>query len=149
MRWLLSLIFVMVTLSSAFATETKTEYITEEVCHAVAGCWVDTKTGECPDCVVETRKIVTVVEDTKPTYSILPRSVVTLKKEEPEVKKVSEKMCFFPKMAKDRDKGVRACDWREDGNKTVAAIERGTKECGGYGNMKWTNRHRTEYICKG
>ncbi len=61
MRWLLSLIFVMVTLSSAFATETKTEYITEEVCHAVAGCWVDTKTGECPDCVTETRKVVTVI----------------------------------------------------------------------------------------
>ena len=60
MRWLLSLIFVMVTLSSAFATETKTEYITEEVCHAVAGCWVNVKTGECPDCVTETRKVVTV-----------------------------------------------------------------------------------------
>ena len=63
MRWLLSLIFVMVTLSSASATETKTEFITEEVCHAVAGCWVNVKTGECPECVTETRKIVTVVEN--------------------------------------------------------------------------------------
>ena len=61
MRWLLSLIFVIVTLSSASATETKTEFITEEVCHAVAGCWINPKTGECPDCVTETRKIVTVI----------------------------------------------------------------------------------------
>ena len=61
MRWLLSLIFVIVTLSSAAATETKTEFITEEVCHAVAGCWINPKTGECPECVTETRKIVTVI----------------------------------------------------------------------------------------
>ena len=58
-------------------------------------------------------------------------------------------MCFFPKMAKDLSKGFRACDWKGRGNKTAAAIERGTEECGGYGNMKWTNRNRTEYICKG
>ena len=51
MRWLLSLIFVIVTLSSTSATETKTEFITEEVCHAVAGCWINPRTGECPDCV--------------------------------------------------------------------------------------------------
>ena len=62
MRWFLSIIFVMVTLSSASATETKTEFITEEVCHAVAGCWINPKTGECPECVTETRKIVTVTE---------------------------------------------------------------------------------------
>ena len=58
MRWLLSLIFVIVTLSSATATETRTEFITEEVCHAVAGCWINPKTGECPDCVLETREVV-------------------------------------------------------------------------------------------
>ena len=63
MRWLLSLIFIMVTLSSAAATETRTEFITEEVCHAVAGCWINPKTGECPDCVTETREIVTVIEN--------------------------------------------------------------------------------------
>ena len=62
MRWFLSLIFVIVTLSSASATETKTEFITEEVCHAVAGCLINPKTGECPECVTETRKIVTVIE---------------------------------------------------------------------------------------
>ena len=63
MRWLLSLIFVIVTLSSATAaTETKTEYIEEKVCSAVAGCWINPKTGECPDCVTETRKVVTIIE---------------------------------------------------------------------------------------
>ena len=65
MRWLLSLIFVIVTLSSASATETKTEFITEEVCHAVAGCWINPRTGERPDCVTETRKIVTVINVSK------------------------------------------------------------------------------------
>ena len=73
MRWLLSLIFVIVTLSSTSATETKTEYITEEVCHAVAGCWIDPRTGECPDCVTETRKIVTGIEK-EPIFEIESKS---------------------------------------------------------------------------
>tara|TARA_B100000686_G_scaffold57370_1_gene61604 strand:- start:1746 stop:2108 length:363 start_codon:yes stop_codon:yes gene_type:complete len=73
MRWLLSLIFVIVTLSSTSATETKTEFITEEVCHAVAGCWIDPRTGECPDCVTETRKIVTVIEK-EPIFEIESKS---------------------------------------------------------------------------
>ena len=34
------------------------EYVTEEVCHAMSGCWMDTKTGECPDCVIEKREVV-------------------------------------------------------------------------------------------
>ena len=68
MRWLLSLIFVIVTLSSTSATETKTEFITEEVCHAVAGCWIDPRTGECPDCVTETRKVVTVIVKSERTF---------------------------------------------------------------------------------
>ena len=101
MKRLLSSILIIMALSSAsYAAATKTEIIEEEVCHAVAGCWMNPKTGECPDCVIETRKIVTEIKDTKPVNSILPRSVVTLKKEEPKVIKVSEKMCFFPKMAK-------------------------------------------------
>ncbi len=58
-------------LCSASAAETRTEIITEEVCHAIAGCWVDTTTGECPDCVMETRKIVienkVIVETIMPT----------------------------------------------------------------------------------
>ena len=68
MRWLLSLIFVIVTLSSTSATETKTEFITEEVCHAVAGCWINPKTGECPECVTETRKVVTVIVKSERTF---------------------------------------------------------------------------------
>ena len=68
MRWLLSLIFVIVTLSSTSATETKTEYITEEVCHAVAGCWINPKPGECPECVTATRKVVTVIVKSERTF---------------------------------------------------------------------------------
>ena len=40
------------------------EYVTEEVCHALAGCWIDTKTGECPDCVIGRRKVVHTHEET-------------------------------------------------------------------------------------
>ena len=39
------------------------EYVTEEVCPALAGCWIDTKTGECPDCVIERRKVVHIHEE--------------------------------------------------------------------------------------
>jgi len=52
---ILILWFVLFLSSSALAG---VEYVTEEVCHAMAGCWVDTKTGECPDCVIERRKVV-------------------------------------------------------------------------------------------
>ena len=34
------------------------EYVTEQVCHAISGCVLDTKTGECPDCVVNKRPVV-------------------------------------------------------------------------------------------
>ena len=141
MRWLLSLIFVMVTLSSASAAETRTEFITEEVCHAVAGCWVDTKTGECPDCVMETRKVVTVIEDLKlrEVKSVKPLVVTKTSKT-----KTSSKMCYFPKLGHER-----ACDWKDRGRKTAAAVKRGTKECGGFMNWEWTDVHHSEYICKG
>ena len=39
------------------------EYVTEQVCHAMSGCWIDTKTGECPDCVIERRKVVHTHEE--------------------------------------------------------------------------------------
>ena len=57
----LTLWFVLFLSSSALAG---VEFVTEEVCHAIAGCWVDTKTGECPDCVMETRKVVHTHEET-------------------------------------------------------------------------------------
>ena len=56
------ILFGILVSTSAIAYEVKTEYITEEVCPAIAGCWMNPKTGECPDCVTETRKIVTVIE---------------------------------------------------------------------------------------
>ncbi len=157
MRWLLSLIFVMVTLSSAFATETKTEYITEEVCHAVAGCWVDTKTGECPDCVTETRKVVTVIEDESILEDLEERINLVVEERIEEFDEVESHteisreggMCFYPKlgwMHHGRATGEwRKCDW--DVNYTAKAVERGTTECGGYDNIEWTNSDLTEYVC--
>ena len=61
-KLLLTTSFLTLLISSLFAAETRTELITEEVCPAIAGCWMNPKTGECPDCVTETRKIVTVIE---------------------------------------------------------------------------------------
>ena len=52
---ILILWFVLFMSSSALAG---VEYVTEQVCHAMDGCWLDTKTGECPDCVIEKREVV-------------------------------------------------------------------------------------------
>ena len=140
MKRLLSSILIIMALSSAsYAAATKTEIIEEEVCHAVAGCWVDTKTGECPNCVTETRKIVTEVKDSEYRKDESVESVKPLV-----VAKTSSKMCYFPKLGHER-----ACDWKDRGRKTAAAVKRGTKECGGYRNVKWTNKDLTEYRCKG
>jgi hypothetical protein len=59
----LTLWFVLFLSSSALAG---VEYVTEEVCHAMSGCWMDTKTGECPDCVIERREVVHTHEVEKP-----------------------------------------------------------------------------------
>ena len=129
------LIVIIMTLSTAsFAAATKTEIIEEEVCNAVAGCWINPSTGECPDCVIETRKIVTVIEDRefKEVESIEPLIIT----------KTSSKMCFFPKLGEERD-----CDWKERGKRTAAAVKRGIRECGGLMNWTWTDEHHTEYIC--
>ena len=66
-RKLSILLFSLMFSSVVFAekTVTKTEYITEEVCKAINGCWVDPKNGNCPDCVTITRTIVTEVEEEK------------------------------------------------------------------------------------
>ena len=74
---ILILWFVLFLSSSALAG---VEYVTEEVCHAMAGCWVDTKTGECPDCVIERRKVVHTHEETpviveKPIVRINPNKI--------------------------------------------------------------------------
>ena len=76
----LTLWFVLFLSSSALAG---VEYVTEEVCHAMSGCWMDTKTGECPDCVIEKREVVHTHEETlviveKPV--VVKKSFVELKK---------------------------------------------------------------------
>ena len=58
---ILILWFVLFLSSSALAG---VEYVTEEVCHAMSGCWMDTKTGQCPDCVIEKREVVHTHEKT-------------------------------------------------------------------------------------
>ena len=91
---ILILWFVLFLSSSALAG---VEYVTEQVCHAMTGCVLDTKTGECPDCVIEKREVVhthevipVIVE--KPV--IAEKSVVVEKRvtiEEPIVKSKSKK----------------------------------------------------------
>ena len=58
---ILILWFVLFLSSSALAG---VEYVTEQVCHAMSGCVLDTKTGECPDCVIEKREVVHTHEET-------------------------------------------------------------------------------------
>ncbi len=65
-RILSTLVFTLIFGSVAIAGNViKTEYITEEVCNAASGCWLDPLTGDCPDCVEITRKIVTEVKEEK------------------------------------------------------------------------------------
>jgi len=120
MRWFLSIIFVMVTLSSASAIETRTEIITEEVCHAIAGCWMNPLTGECPDCVTETREIVTVIENESTIKMKSNSSTIVAKKTIP--KKEGDK-CWFAeagwptgKLTEDFEPimtgGFMECTWR-------------------------------------
>ena len=56
----LTLWFVLFLSSSALAG---VEYVTEEVCHAMSGCSVNVKTGECPDCVTERREVAHTHEE--------------------------------------------------------------------------------------
>jgi len=134
----------MVTLSSASATETKTEFITEEVCHAVAGCWINPKTGECPDCVTETRKVVAVIEKEKIEEKIdyVPKRFGLTEVEIP-VKKKVVKGCTVLVAGK-----PRPCDWKDGDNKRAVVIKRANKECGGFYKWKWTSREMIEYVCK-
>ena len=53
------------------------EYVTEQVCHAMSGCVLDTKTGECPDCVIEKREVVHTHEEIP---VIVEKSVIVEKK---------------------------------------------------------------------
>ena len=71
---ILILWFVLFLSSSALAG---VEYVTEQVCHAMSGCVLDTKTGECPDCVIERREVVHTHEETP---VIVEKPVVVEKK---------------------------------------------------------------------
>ena len=90
----LTLWFVLFLSSSALAG---VEYVTEEVCHAMSGCWMDTKTGECPDCVIERREVVhtheeepVIVEKTVVVENHI-RTVATITKKKPLVVKTTPK----------------------------------------------------------
>ena len=152
----LTLWFVLFLSSSALAG---VEYVTEEVCHAISGCWVDTKTGECPNCVLETREVAhtheeePVVEKPVVVEKKTPKVEIVVSKPIVENTKSSKKMCFFPELGwPDQKTGkplgdYRECDWATRGNRTAEAIERGIKECGGYMNWTWTDRDHSEYVC--
>ncbi len=121
----LTLWFVLFLSSSALAG---VEHVTEEVCHAIAGCWVNPKTGECPDCVLETREVVhtheekpVIVEKKTPKVEIVvSKPNITVKKVS--VVKSSRKMCFFPELGwpdftTGKPSGAyRECNWRDRGN---------------------------------
>ena len=79
---ILTLWFVLLMSSSALAG---VEYVTEEVCPALAGCWMNVKTGECPDCVIEKREVVHTHEETfivkkKPVVKTTPKKKSTGKR---------------------------------------------------------------------
>ena len=52
------------------------EYVTEEVCPALAGCWMDVKTGECPDCVIERREVAHTHEDEEKPVIVVEKPIV-------------------------------------------------------------------------
>jgi len=89
----LTLWFVLFLSSLALAG---VEYVTESVCLDMSGCVLDTKTGECPDCVMETREVAHTHEETP---VIVEKPVVAEKPfVEPErtswaPKKTSKKTC--------------------------------------------------------
>ena len=91
---ILILWFVLFLSSSALAG---VEYVTEQVCHAMTGCVLDTKTGECPDCVIEKREVVHTHEETPVIVEksvVVEKPVVVEKRvtiEEPIVKSKSKK----------------------------------------------------------
>ena len=57
------------------------EYVTEEVCPAISGCWVDTKTGECPDCVMERGEVTHTHEEEPKKFVGVYEVIHTLKEE--------------------------------------------------------------------
>ena len=94
----LTLWFVLFLSSSALAG---VEHVTEEVCHAIAGCWMNPKTGECPDCVLETREVPHTHEE-KPVILIkkpvmvkeIPKVEITRKSKVKSSRKKRKGVCY-------------------------------------------------------
>ena len=70
MKKLLSVILFTILLSST-SLAGRVEYVTEEICPSPIGCRIIIKTGECPDCITVTRKIV--FEDKEVVKTIEPK----------------------------------------------------------------------------
>ena len=115
------------------------EYVTEEVCPALAGCWMNVETGECPDCVMERREVAHTHEE---EVDYVPKGLGLIEVEIP-VKKKVVKGCTVLVAGK-----PRPCDWAEGDNKRAVVIKRANKECGGFYKWKWTSREMKEYVCK-
>ena len=84
MKNLILILWVVLFLSSSALAGV--EYVTEAVCHDMSGCVLDTKTGECPDCVMERREVPHTHEETpviveKPVVKNKPVVKTTPKKE--------------------------------------------------------------------
>ena len=100
MKYLLTTLWFVLLLNTPVGAEVvKTEYITEKVCHNISGCWINPKTGECPDCVTETRKIVTEIREPfvepKRTFWTPKKTVkVEIPKEKEIVKKKGNWTCI-------------------------------------------------------
>ena len=108
-----AILFGMLLSTSVIAGEVKTEYITEETCTAIAGCWIDTKTGKCPDCVTVTRKVVTETKIVVESYEIAkaePKKTKTKKKKTNYRKKTWVGTLFKCNV------GCRYAYWDSDGN---------------------------------
>ena len=115
---------------------------------------------ECGDVVRKSAKtVVTEIpapKKVKPRVSVNKEKVVVSNAKSSKKQYRNEKgvmMCFFPDLGMpDLKTGkplgeYRDCGWRERGNRTAEAIERGIKECGGYMNWVWTDEHHSKYRC--
>ena len=114
----LTLWFVLFLSSSALAG---VEYVTESVCLDMSGCWMDTKTGECPDCVIEKREVVHTHEE---TLVIVEKPVVKKQpvEKQPVVKTTPKKRVTYPSNKKwvgtlwKCSVGCRYAYWDDAGN---------------------------------
>ena len=155
MKILLSLIILFIPIS----------ILAKQICIAPSGCRIEQDTGFCPKCIdvkeeppiikeekvmVEKKPVVKVSDP--PLYPRVNESLGKSSKKKYRNEK-GVMMCFFPELGwldLNTNKPLgrwRDCGWRERGNRTADAIERGIKECGGYMNWIWTDEHHSKYRC--